>query len=345
MVFANSSTLFGDCLLVRGTENSEKGLTMKLSRHLFFGIILVALITQPGIAADKKTNVDFPKVKHIIDTHIHIYDTRRPKGVPWPPKDDKVLYKPHLPAEFKKVSQACGVTGVVIVEASDRLEDNLWVLDLVSGDDFFTALVGNIDPYRKDFEVQLKKLKKDKRFVGVRARNPKPIDYTDPRVLKNFRTLAKHNLSLDFLANGQGLKAVKDVDRLARAVPNLRIVVDHVIGKNIDGKRPDPEWVKAVVCLASNPNVYCKVSGLYQRAKKQPAPKNEAYYRGVLDVMWKNFGKKRLIYGSNWPCTKRSGDYASFVRLVNSYFAGKGQSACEHYFWKNAVAAYRLKLK
>jgi hypothetical protein len=32
-----------------------------------------------------------PKVKHMIDTHIHLYDTTREKGVPWPPQDDTVL--------------------------------------------------------------------------------------------------------------------------------------------------------------------------------------------------------------------------------------------------------------
>ena len=33
----------------------------------------------------------------IIDTHVHFYDPTRPGGVPWPPKDDKVLYRPVLP--------------------------------------------------------------------------------------------------------------------------------------------------------------------------------------------------------------------------------------------------------
>ena len=76
-----------------------------------------------------------------------------------------------------------------------------------------------------------------------------------------------------------------------------------------------------------------------------PAPTNTDHYRSVLDVIWDNFGKERVIYGSNWPCTKRSGDYASFVKVVNGYFAEKGQDACEHYFWKNANEAYRLGLE
>jgi predicted TIM-barrel fold metal-dependent hydrolase len=281
----------------------------------------------------------------MIDTHIHLFDSSRPQGIPWPPPDDEVLYKPHLPAEFKSVSKSSGLTGVVIVEASERLEDNRWVLDLVDGDDFFIALVGNIDPYREDFEARLSELQKDKRFVGVRARNPKPIDYTDANVLASLRVLAKTGLSLDFLANGQGLQGVEDVDRLARAVPELRIVVDHILGYNIDGKEPGADWVTAVKRLAENQNVYCKISGLYQRCVQQPAPQDDEHYRAVLDVLWKSFGETRLIYGSNWPCTKKSGDYASFVRLVNSYFADKGQEASERYFWKNAAEAYRLGLE
>ena len=97
-------------------------------------------------------------VKHLIDTHIHFYDTTRDIEMSWPPKDDKVLFKPHLPAEYSKLAKASGVTGVVIVEASDHLEDNRWILDLVDDDDFYLGLVGNIDVYREDFEIQLKKV-------------------------------------------------------------------------------------------------------------------------------------------------------------------------------------------
>ena len=72
-------------------------------------------------------------VKHVIDTHIHLYDTTRDVEMSWPPKDDKVLYRPFLPAEYSKVAKAAGVTEVVIVEASTHLSDNDWMLDLVKG--------------------------------------------------------------------------------------------------------------------------------------------------------------------------------------------------------------------
>lgn len=307
----------------------------------FLSLILLATLTVtfPDVRAQSSIGV-----QHVIDTHIHLYDSDRPEGIPWPPADDKVLYKPHLPAEYSKLAKAAGVTAVVIVEASERLTDNRWVLEQVDGDPFYIGLVGNVDPYRKDFAKEIRKLKADKRFVGIRARNPQPIDYLDPQVLQNFGVLQSHGLSVDILANGKGVAGVKEVDALADKMPNLRIIVDHVLGFDINGQPPSQEWLDAVESLAQHPNVFCKVSGLYQRCVQQPASKDIDHYRSVLDPLWKYFGEDRLIYGSNWPCTKKSGDYKSFISLVDSYFAEKGQQAREKYFWKNAVKAYGLNL-
>ncbi|MEN8679685.1 MAG: amidohydrolase family protein, partial [Akkermansiaceae bacterium] len=177
------------------------------------------------------------------------------------------------------------------------------------------------------------------------GQSKKAIDYADPKLIANLRKLTTLKLTVDILVNGGGVEAVKQVDQLARAVPNLNLVVDHVLGYDFDGKPAPDEWVTAVEKLAENKNVWCKISGLYQRSIPQPAPHKLDHYRSVLDVLWKNLGPERLIFGSNWPCTKNSGDYTSFVKLVNEYFSAKGQEACERYFWKNAAEAYRLPLK
>ena len=285
-------------------------------------------------------------VKHLIDTHIHFYDTRRDVSMTWPPEDDAVLYKPHLPAEYSKIARAAGVTGVVIVEASNHLEDNRWVLDLVKDEpDFYIGLVGNVDVNREDFEEQVLKLKKDCRFVGVRPRGPDPIDYSDEQVLANLRALAKHDLTMDYLTNSGGIPGIEKIDQVARAIPELTIVVNHCLGYDFDGKAPSADWIAAVERLAENENVSCKISGLYQRSVPQPASQDIAHYQSVLDVLWGQFGKERLIYGSNWPVTKRTGSYASFLQLVDRFISEKGQEARERYYWKNAAAAYRLPLK
>ena len=302
---------------------------------LALGLSVLAL---PALAPAE----DLKPVAHRIDTHIHFYDPGRGVEMTWPPKDDTVLYKPHLPEEYSRIAKAAGVTGVVIVEASHLLEDNDWMLDLVEGDDFYVGLVGNIDVYRDDFEAQVARLKKDSRFVGIRTRGPRPIDYTDKQVLSHLRILAKHDLTMDYLTNGGGIPGIETVDAVARAIPDLRIVVNHCLGYNFDGKPPAEEWVAAVKKLAENPNVSCKISGLYQRSVPQPAPQDIGHYEAVLEVIWDAFGPERLVYGSNWPVTKHTDDYESFLTLVDQFISTKGQEAREQYYWKNAAEIYRL---
>ncbi|MEZ5941809.1 MAG: amidohydrolase family protein [Planctomycetaceae bacterium] len=310
-----------------------------------FSALLVCFVGTSQLTGAPPETVKIAPVKHLIDTHIHLYDTTRDVEITWPPKDDAVLYKPHLPAEYSKVSKAAGVTGVVVVEASLNYEDNRWVLDSVDGDSFYVGLVGNIDVSSDDFEQRLLKLKSDKRFVGIRPRSRNPIHYSDERVLKNLRILARHNLTMDYLTNSGGIPGIQTIDSVAREIPNLRIVVNHCLGYDFDGNAPSPEWIAAVKHLAENKNVSCKISGLYQRSVPQPAPQNISHYESVLSVLWDSFGQDRLIYGSNWPVTKHTGSYASFVTLVDQFISEKGQEAREHFYWKNAATAYRLPLE
>ena len=60
----------------------------------------------------------------VIDTHIHLFDTARPGGVPWPPKDNKALYMPALPPRYRKLAEPFGIVGAIEVEASPIIEDN-----------------------------------------------------------------------------------------------------------------------------------------------------------------------------------------------------------------------------
>ena len=41
----------------------------------------------------------------ILDTHTHFFDPSRPQGVPWPPKDNALLYRTTLPATYRALPQ------------------------------------------------------------------------------------------------------------------------------------------------------------------------------------------------------------------------------------------------
>ena len=84
----------------------------------------------------------FGAPERIVDTHTHFYDPSRPQGVPWPAKTDSLLYRTVLPADFRKVSAAYGVTGTVVVEASAWVEDNQWIFEMAKTDTSLLGLVG-----------------------------------------------------------------------------------------------------------------------------------------------------------------------------------------------------------
>ncbi len=91
----------------------------------------------------------------IIDTHIHLFDPRRPQGVPWPPKENTVLYQPALPDRYRKIAVPLGVTGAIEVEASPWLEDHQWVLDVAAKDTIVVGTVGDLEPGKPDFRKNM----------------------------------------------------------------------------------------------------------------------------------------------------------------------------------------------
>lgn len=307
-------------------------------------ILLAALLAwSAGCVTGRESAVqgDRPGGIPIIDTHIHLYDPTRPQGVPWPPESNAVLYRPVLAEDFNAVAARNGIAAAVIVEASDWVDDNRWVLDLVTDDPGrYRGVVGNLPLGTPEFEPNLARLSEDPRFVGIRMRQrPRGAGFFTDAVWRDLTNLAAMNRTLDVLMFDFSLA---DVDMVARRLPQLRIVMDHVAGADIDGLAPDPKWVAALERAARNPNVHCKVSGLFQQSHRQPSPVDLEFYRPVLDELWRVFGEDRLIYGSNWPVSMMGGDYASYLAVVTEYFAGHGTVAMEKVFHRNAVAFYRL---
>jgi len=98
--------------------------------------------------------------------------------------------------------------------------------------------------------------------------------------------------------------------------------------------------------LAAHPQVFMKVSGLVEGAKRSngDAPADAEFYRPVLDILWKLFGVDRLIYASNWPVSERFAPLGRVQQIAMSYFAEKGQAALDRVFWENAQTAYGLRL-
>ena len=277
----------------------------------------------------------------IIDCHVHLWELTRPEGITWIKKDDPVLYRDHLPATQEAVAKANGVDGVVVVQAGQSIPDNQWNLDITAHNPkLYQGVVGNLSPVigSDAFKPLFTQLCKDPRYLGYRL-SGRYQDGLGDAFYQDLELTADMGRSVDVLVDKYSLK---DVDAIARRVPKLRIILDHFGNIRLDGKALDPEWVKDFRAVAKNPNVHCKVSALFGRVVKQPAPKDPAFYQPILDLAFECFGEDRLIFGSDWPVSETTGDYASVLALTRAYFDPKGPAVCEKLFHRNAVRFYAI---
>jgi len=272
----------------------------------------------------------------IIDTHIHLFDPTRPKGVPWPGKNNAVLYQPALPGRYRGIATPLGITGAIEVECSPWLEDNQWVLDIAAKDTIIVGTVGNLEPGKPDFRKHLERFHRNPLFLGIRYGNlwgrNLGAELSKPEFISDLKALAEAGLELDTANQNPALLAA--VVRLTDQVPNLRIVIDHL------PQLQPPAEPALLNELAKRPQVYVKVSAVLRRVDGR-VPTDLDFYRPRLDELWDVFGQDRLIYGSDWPNSDQWGTYAQVLNVVREYFTGKGPEVARKFFWKNSVAAYR----
>ena len=108
--------------------------------------VLGGLAATAIAGAAQAQNADIP----VIDTHVHLFDPRRPQGVPYSgPRGQPPQMA--LPENYRQQIVRTGIVGAVVVEASPWIEDNLWILERADSDPIFVGVVGSLDPSKPEF--------------------------------------------------------------------------------------------------------------------------------------------------------------------------------------------------
>jgi L-fuconolactonase len=279
----------------------------------------------------------------IIDTHIHLFDTERSQGVPWPNKNNPVLYKPALPDRYRTIAVPLGIVGAIKVEASPWLEDNQWVLDIAAKDPIIVGVIGNLEPGKPDFGKHLERFHRNELFLGIRYGNlwgrNLAAELDKREFVADLKLLSKAGLTLD--SANPNLELLQALIRMTDQVPDLRIVIDHLPQMRVPSDSSGAQTYRSHLReLGKRPQIYVKLSEVFRRVDGD-VPTDLNVYRGTLDEIFGAFGEDRVLYGSDWPNSDNWRPYPEVLKLVQQYFAGKGSAAAEKYFWRNSVKAYR----
>ena len=193
---------------------------------------------------------------------------------------------------------------------------------------------------------------RDERIHNV-APNPRML--IDARVVAAARILADKNLSLDsWLYHPQ----LEEVGQLADALPDLRIVLNHVgspiLGGPNRGKMDEVflDWRDRIQMVAKRQNVFVKLGALPIRMPGFGGDRNLPPSSEEVSLAWKPwidtcieaFGPSRSMFESNFPVQKRWCSYQvcwnAFKRIAAEFSMDEKQDL----FAGAAARAYNLPI-
>ncbi|MFM2150015.1 MAG: hypothetical protein RLZZ187_2321 [Pseudomonadota bacterium] len=271
------------------------------------------------------------------------------------------MYRPDGPEELRPLGETEFVNGIAAMAASGWYGATRACAGIVGCADL--TLGEKVGPV---LDAQMAAA--GARFRGVRNRTawhpspevrsnlitPPPGPLAHPRFIEGARQLAVRGLSLDIWAYQTQLP---EVAAIARAVPELTVVVNHCGGPlgvgPYAGRTAErfAAWQRNVLALAELPNTVMKLGGLamevaghdfYLRDQPPTSAELEQAWRPVIHTLIEAFGAKRCMFESNFPVDKGMCGYAVLWNAFKRLAAGASEEEREALFSGTATRIYRL---
>lgn len=273
-----------------------------------------------------------------VDSHVHFwkYDKKRDA---WITNRMKVLQQDYLPEHLVTTLKRNGIDTVVAVQADQSELETHFLVEMSKTHDFINGVVGWIDLQNENSSKRLEYFSQYSVIKGWRhIVQGEEDDFMYREAFRNgIAVLQNYNYTYDILIYHHQLKAAVD---LAASFPEQKFIIDHCAKPGIKEKKTE-EWKTHINELAQNPNVYCKLSGLFTEAAwKNWSP---AEFYPYLDVVFEAFGIDRLLYGSDWPVILLSGAYVQWKSLLEKYMENFKEEDRLKIFGLNAIRFYNLQ--
>lgn len=281
----------------------------------------------------------------MIDSHLHLWDPARLR-YSWLSGDLDDVFNA---VRFASVREAVAEpVHAIAVQAECDPAQALDEVDWLSASAEEAGLVGIVAwaPLLTGTAIRpyLDALAERPLVVGVRwLFQDRPSDqWLSREALAAAREVARRGWTFDVCARHDQLA---DVIRFVDAVPELRVVVDHLgkppVGPAVtDDHDAIAAWDAAIRCLGERPSVAVKLSGLPAEAAHPWALDD---VRDLLGRVVEVFGPERSLYGSDWPVSGGgpAHEYARWSQVVAAGAHGDDGWLTE-VFGESARRWYRL---
>jgi L-fucono-1,5-lactonase len=251
-----------------------------------------------------------------IDSHQHFWRLDR-GDYSWLTPDFGVIYRDFSADDLRPILQRHKIDATIIVQAAPTISETEFMLDIARRTDFVKAVVGWADFEAKDAEDVIARLAARDHLVGLRPMIqdiPDPEWMLRPSIEPAIRAMQSTGLRFDALLKPPHLQPFL---KFLRKYPDLPIVVDH-------GAKPEirndgfAAWAPAMLQIAQDQRVFCKLSGLITEAKSDWKVDD---LRRYIDHLVACFGPNRLMWGSDWPVANLAGGYDRWMEASDACLA------------------------
>jgi len=276
-----------------------------------------------------------------IDAHQHFWQLSKPFNHGWlEAPQNAPIRRDFLPEHLEPHLRTAGVDRTIVVQTQHNLEENRWLLGLAARHRFIAGVVGWVDLASPACAEQVEEFKAQPKFVGVRhiTQDEPDNDFLlRPEVLRGLKVLETHGVPFDLLLY---VKHLRHVPALARRLPALPMVIDHLAKPRIKERQTD-DWLPHFRAAAAFANVYCKLSGMITEADWQrwQAADLRFYVQTALEC----FGPERCLFGSDWPVCELAGTYQQVYDALNDALEPISQDARNQIFGATARHFYQIK--
>ncbi|GGY95716.1 amidohydrolase family protein [Novosphingobium colocasiae] len=196
---------------------------------------------------------------------------------------------------------------------------------------------------------------RDELFPDGIVLRPSPAGMlADPAYRAGLARCQAHGLSYDAMLYH---RQIPELTALARAMPELPIVLDHVgciIGVGpYEGREAEnlAEWTRSMRDLAGCDNVRVKVGGFgmiitgarwHERAVPPSSQELAHAWRPYVETCIDLFGADRCMFESNFPVDKAMVSYRALWNAFKRIASGASEDEQAALFWRTAADAYRL---
>ena len=163
----------------------------------------------------------------ILDSHHHFWNYN-PAEYEWIDDSMELLKSNYLPEDLEQQLSAAGVSGTVVVQARQILEETRYLLELSEKHAFIKGVVGWVDLQSDELDDQLSEFMDHPKMVGVRhVIHDEPDDdfMLRPAFTRGIGKLHRNGLTFDLLLFPRHLKHAVE---LVSMFPEQKFVLDHI---------------------------------------------------------------------------------------------------------------------